>query len=309
MFLLGSSVSVPSPWSSYDMNTRFPNSRKRSHLVHPGRQSSVPHPTSSPQSQYSSESGPQGPGPPTDQKFSDDGSGTIRSDGIPIRSQWPIASSSGPSFRPGSPACTLTHTRSQSSFSRSWMNSVAYSIAPSLKYRPNEKLPSISKNVRWNVSSPTSSMSGVRKHFWTVVVMGAGGGSRPRKYGICGCIPALVSSVERSSARGISDAEGRRRCPFDSKNDRKPSRSSAVVRTRPIVGAAGLAARGAAAAGLGLVGRDLVADLLERAADEPRHVHLRDPDLLRDLRLGEALEEAQVEDLPLAVVEDAEARS
>ena len=72
------------------------------------------------------------------------------------------------------------------------MNSVAYAIAPSLKYWPNEKLPSISKNVRWNVSSPTSSMSGVRKHFWQVVVSGAGGCSRPRKYGICGCMPALV---------------------------------------------------------------------------------------------------------------------
>ena len=45
------------------------------------------------------------------------------------------------------------------------MNSVANSIAPSLKYWPNEKLPSISKKVRWWPSSPTSSMSGVRKHF------------------------------------------------------------------------------------------------------------------------------------------------
>ena len=27
-------------------------------------------------------------------------------------------------------------------------------------------------------------------------VSGAGGGSRPRKNGICGCMPALVSSVE-----------------------------------------------------------------------------------------------------------------
>ena len=118
------------------------------------------------------------------------------------------------------------------------MNSVASSIAPSLKYCPNEKLPSISKNVRWNVSSPTSSMSGVRKHFWQIVVSGAGGGSRPRKYGICGCIPALISSVERSSARGISDADGRRRCPFDSWKERKPSRISADVRMLSILGTA-----------------------------------------------------------------------
>ena len=53
----------------------------------------------------------------------------------------------------------------------------------------------------------------------------------PRKYGICGCIPAVVSrSVESSPARGTSEAEGQRRCPRSSKNERKPSRSSAVVR-------------------------------------------------------------------------------
>src|SRR6201987_6353903 len=147
MFLLGRSVSVPSGWSSYDMKTRVPISRNRSQRVQPGRQSSLPQLVSSPQSQYISESGPHGPGPPTDQKFSDDGSGTIRSDGIPIRSQRRIASSSGPSLRPGSPAWTLIQTRSQSSFSRSCMNSVANSLAPSLKYWPNEKVPSISKNV------------------------------------------------------------------------------------------------------------------------------------------------------------------
>src|SRR5713101_2708149 len=148
MFLFGSSVSVSSAWSSYDMKTRFPNSRKRSQRVQPGLQSSLPQPTSSPQSQYISESGPHGPGPPTDQKFSEDGSGTIRSGGTPIFSQRSIATSSGPSFSSGSPAWTLIQMRSQSSSSRSRMNSVAYSIAPSLKYCPNEKLPSISKNVR-----------------------------------------------------------------------------------------------------------------------------------------------------------------
>ncbi len=97
------------------------------------------------------------------------------------------------------------------------MNSEASSIAPSLKYWPNEKLPSISKKVRWWPSSPTSSMSGVRKHFCAVAVSGAGGGSRPRKNGICGCMPAEVRSVEWSSARGISGQEGSRLWPFDSK--------------------------------------------------------------------------------------------
>src|SRR3954467_325141 len=150
---------------------------------------------------------------------------------MPTRCQSAIASSSGPSFSSGSPAWTLTQRRSQSSFNRSRTNSVANSIAPSLKYCPNEKLPSISKKVRWYVSSPTSSMSTVRKHFCESVVVGAGGASRPRKYGICGCIPAVIRSVERSSERGISDADGRRRWPFDSKNERYPSRSSGVVGT------------------------------------------------------------------------------
>jgi hypothetical protein len=107
-----------------------------------------------------------------------------------------IATSSGPSSKTGSPACTVTQTRSQSSRSRFWTKSVAYSIAPALKYCPNEKLPSISKNVRWYPSRPTSSMSGVRKHFCDVHVSSAGGASRPRKNGICGCIPAVVSRVE-----------------------------------------------------------------------------------------------------------------
>ena len=83
-----------------------------------------------------------------DQKFSELGSGTIRSRGMPIRVQRSIATSSGPSFSCGSPACTVTHTRSQSSFMCSWTNSRANAIAPSLKYCPNEKFPSISKKVR-----------------------------------------------------------------------------------------------------------------------------------------------------------------
>src|SRR4051812_5067485 len=63
---------------------------------------------------------------------------------------------------------------------------------------------------------------------------------------------------------------------------------------------------GCARLDLVLLGRDLVADLLERTADQARDVHLRDPDLLRDLRLREALEETEVEDRALALVEDSE---
>ncbi len=67
---------------------------------------------------------------------------------------------------------------------------------------------------------PTCSMSGVRKHFWHDVSLGLGGASSPRKYGLKGCIPAIVSSVEVSSGAGISDAEGTRRWPRSSKKDR-----------------------------------------------------------------------------------------
>src|SRR3954453_1914714 len=139
-------------------------------------------------------------------------------------------------------------------------------------------------------------MSGVRKTFCTLVTSGAGGSSKPRKNGISGCIPAEMSSVERSSARGISEAEGRKTGPLDSKNSRKPARSSAVVRTPTILGVSRL-----------LFGGDLLADLLQGPPDQPRDVHLRDADLLRDLRLRQSLEEAQVQDPALALVEDAEA--
>src|SRR5262249_58739265 len=57
-----------------------------------------------------------------------------------------------------------------------------------------------------------------------------------------------------------------------------------------------------------LVHGDLLSNLVERAADQPRDVHLRDADLLGDLGLRQALEKAQVEDRALAVVEYAEAR-
>src|SRR5688500_16710594 len=58
----------------------------------------------------------------------------------------------------------------------------------------------------------------------------------------------------------------------------------------------------------GSLSGDLLADLLERAPDQTRDVHLRDPHLLRDLRLRQALEEPQMEDLPLALVEHLKSR-
>src|SRR5690348_10708825 len=53
---------------------------------------------------------------------------------------------------------------------------------------------------------------------------------------------------------------------------------------------------------------DLFPDLLEGSPDQPRNVHLRDSDLLGDLRLRQSLEEAEGYELPLAFVEEAETR-
>src|SRR5262245_4104445 len=218
---------------------------------------------------------------------------------MPTFSQSSIATSSGPSFMTGSPAWTVTQTRSQSSFMCSSTNSRANSIAPSLKYWPNEKLPSISKNVRWWPSRPTSSMSTVRKHFCEVVVSGAGGGSRPRKNGLCGCIPAVGRSVESSPARGTSEYDGHRRWPRSSKNERKPSRSSAVVRISGFyerVRARPVALRGRRRFGLAVTrGSQL---LVELALAARRRV-LRDPDSLARVaprpERGEAVRDARRE--------------
>src|SRR4051794_6281177 len=75
-------------------------------------------------------------------------------------------------------------------------------------------------------------MSTVRKHFWHDVSRWLGGFSSPRKYGLKGCIPAVVRSTEGSYDEGTSDADGMRRWPRSSKNDRYFSRISSAL-TRP----------------------------------------------------------------------------
>src|SRR5579864_1651873 len=111
--------------------------------------------------------------------------------------------------------------------------------------------------------------------------------------------PASTASSATSCARGpdrLAQIELRADRPASSAYSRRTTSGS-------FCGPAASATR----AGARLVRGDLLADLLERAADQPRDVHLRDSDLLRDLRLRQAVEEAQLEDHPLAVVERAEA--
>jgi len=76
-------------------------------------------------------------------------------------------------------------------------------------------LPSIWKKVPCRVVLPTSSMSGVRTHFWQLVARRNGGVCWPRKYGLNGCIPAFTSSKVGSSATRL--AEGTTVCPCCSK--------------------------------------------------------------------------------------------
>ncbi len=73
------------------------------------------------------------------------------------------------------------------------------------------------------------SMSPVRKVFWQLVARGCGGRSTPAKYGLSGCIPAIVNSAEGSCSDGTSEAEGSRRWSWDSKNSRKVRRISSEV--------------------------------------------------------------------------------
>ena len=75
---------------------------------------------------------------------------------------------------------------------------------------------------------PTSSMSVVRNTFWQEVRRRDGGSSSPRKYGLNGCIPAVVSSTDGSYEGGTSDADGTRRWSRSSKKRQERSRISAA---------------------------------------------------------------------------------
>src|SRR5579875_460027 len=73
------------------------------------------------------------------------------------------------------------------------------------------------------------SMSTVRNVFWQSTTRGLGGRSWPSRYGLNGTIPAMVNRTDGSYSAGMSDAEGTRRWPSDSKNDRYVSRISSVL--------------------------------------------------------------------------------
>src|SRR3954470_21264576 len=78
---------------------------------------------------------------------------------------------------------------------------------------------------------PTTSMSTALKQRCTEVRRGAGGAAWPRKYGLKGCMPAVVSSTDWSSADGTSEADGKARCPRSTKKSVKERRISSDVFT------------------------------------------------------------------------------
>ena len=131
----------------------------------------------------------------------------------------------------GSPAWIVTRTRSQSSFSRSWMNSRASSIAPALKYCPNEE---VAEHLEeGEVMAVVADLVDVGR---AKALLRSRSQQRQRllppeeERHLRLHPPPSSSNVEWSSARGTSV----RRQPcvaFSSMKARKPSRSSALVCT------------------------------------------------------------------------------
>ena len=88
----------------------------------------------------------------------------------------------------------------------------------------------------WRSVEPTTSMSTARKQRCTDVRRGPGGAAWPRKNGLKGCMPAVVSSTDWSSAEGTSEADGVARWPRSTKKSVNERRISSDVLTEPMRG-------------------------------------------------------------------------
>src|SRR5688572_20936521 len=130
---------------------------------------------------------------------------------------------------PASPLNTVGNNRSGDRPHSRVSSSQANGIASFLKYSPNEKFPSISKNVWWRKEGPTFSRSLclplTRMHFCVVVARLYARVSRPRNTSLNWFMPALVNNSVGSSC-GTSDELGTMRWPFRSKNLRNEARTS-----------------------------------------------------------------------------------
>ena len=211
---------------------------------------------------------------------------------MPIRSQAATATASSPRPSSGSPAKTVAQRRSRSSRMCSVTNSHARSAAPSLKYSPDREVAEHLEEREMarrqadlvDVGRPEALLDGreeLRRRLF-----------EPEEVRLQGLHARRREQHGRVVGRGD---ERRRRAPEVALGLEEGEKALSQLCGRAHSSILGAAAHG-----------DLFAHLLERAADQARDVHLRDAHLRGDLGLGEALPEAEVDDQPLALVEDVE---
>ena len=205
MFCCGSSVSDPSPCSSNCMNTRFQYSRKRS-VSSPGRVVVAPEVRAAVEVQLRARAAR---------------AGRARLPDVPPRARRTIRSL-GKADRPphldrlvvgadvGLVVAAEDRDRDplgvEAEAPRRQLPRVLGGAL--LEVVADGEVPDTLKNVRCRAVRPTFSMSVVRQTFWHEVNRGDGGCSSPLKYGLNGCMPAVVSRTVGSKLAGTSDAAG-----------------------------------------------------------------------------------------------------
>ena len=179
--------------------------------------------TRAPRSRYISEQGPQGPVGPACQKFSERGSGTIRSSGTPMRApDLDRLRRRGRGRAPRRRSKTVTQIRSGSkpkpsseSSQPQAIDSLLEVVAEARSCRASRRRSGGARCCRPPRCRACGSSAGTRR------AAGAGGSSPPAEVGLERLHPGDRRAGSRCRrAAGTSDAEGRRRCPRSSKKDR-----------------------------------------------------------------------------------------
>ena len=201
MFFAGSGVSVLRGSWSYCMNTRFQYSRKRS-FSPPGRSSALPNVERRGRGRARCTARTARSGRPARSSPSA-GTATIRSRGTPIDSQASIASSSGPRPSSSSPSKTVTQMslgvqaealerQVPGELDRALLEVVAdREVAEHLEERQVPRGRADLLDVGRAEELLAASSGG-----------GAAAARGRRKYGLSGCMPAMMSSVDGSNAAG-----------------------------------------------------------------------------------------------------------
>ena len=234
MFCAGSGVSTLTGSWSYCMNTRFQYSRKRS-FSPPGQVVLLAELEPAVDVQLAARAARAGrAGLP--EVLLAGAAATIRSRGTPTDSHASIASSSGPRPSSSSPSKTVIQIFSGSIPKPSVESFQANSDGALLEVVADrevaEHLEERQVPVAW---SRRCRCRGVRKTFWQVTSRWCGGCSRPRKYGLSGCMPgdrSAASTCRSAAARAMptAAADGRwpRRTPGTCGGSRRSSWNDAV---------------------------------------------------------------------------------